>query len=113
MDSASHSAMTVFDDQSTAFWNMYDETSESCAISKGGQSWLPDIIHALKPAKEIWSGLRPMSLSGKPYICETSLVPGLWVNTGHGHMGWTLCAGSAELITEMITEGKVDYTISN
>jgi D-amino-acid dehydrogenase len=48
-----------------------------------------------------------MSLSGKPYICETSLS-GLWVNTGHGHMGWTLCAGSAELINEMITKGKYD-----
>ena len=105
MDSTSHSAMTVFDNH-LRLSGTYDETSET-ALFERWSKLAPRIFHALKPAKEIWSGLRPMSLSGKPYICQTQ-VPGLWVNTGHGHMGWTLCSGSAELITEMITEGKVD-----
>ena len=93
------------------FLGHVDEISEVALLERWSEL-APDIINSLKPAKEIWSGLRPMSLSGKPYICETSLS-GLWVNTGHGHMGWTLCAGSAELINEMITKGKFDYTISN
>jgi len=105
MDSASHSAITVFDDQ-LRISGTCDEISEVVLLERWSEL-APDIINSLKPAKEIWSGLRPMSLSGKPYICETSLS-GLWVNTGHGHMGWTLCAGSAELINEMITKGKFD-----
>jgi len=30
------------------------------------------------------------------------------VNTGHGHMGWTLCAGSGELLAQMILEARKD-----
>jgi len=67
----------------------------------------PDIMRNLKPATEIWSGLRPMSKAGRPYIGPTS-VKGLWVNTGHGHMGWTLSAGSGELISKMILDGAKD-----
>jgi D-amino-acid dehydrogenase len=42
-----------------------------------------------------------MSADGLPYIGETS-SKGLWVNTGHGHLGWTLAAGSAELLADLI-----------
>ena len=49
-----------------------------------------------------WAGFRAMSADGLPYIGETS-SKGLWVNTGHGHLGWTLAAGSAELLADLIT----------
>jgi len=48
-----------------------------------------------------WAGFRPMSADGPPYIGETQ-VPGLWVNAGHGHLGWTLAAGSAALLRDQI-----------
>ncbi|WP_244831147.1 MULTISPECIES: FAD-dependent oxidoreductase [unclassified Caballeronia] len=49
-----------------------------------------------------WCGLRPMAADGLPIISPTA-VPRLFVNTGHGALGWTLACGSADLITSMIT----------
>ncbi len=49
-----------------------------------------------------WTGLRPMSADGRPFIGETK-VPGLWINAGHGHLGWTKAAGSAELLADLLT----------
>lgn len=48
-----------------------------------------------------WTGLRPMSCDGKPFIGATS-VAGLYVNTGHGHLGWTMAMGSACLLADLI-----------
>lgn len=48
-----------------------------------------------------WAGLRPMSADGKPFIGESALS-GLWFNTGHGHLGWTMAAGSAELVATLL-----------
>lgn len=48
-----------------------------------------------------WAGLRPMSADGKPFIGRTS-VDGLWLNTGHGHLGWTMAVGSALLLDAMV-----------
>ena len=52
--------------------------------------------------REPWAGFRAMSADGLPYIGRTT-KKGLWVNTGHGHLGWTLAAGAAELLTDLIT----------
>lgn len=48
-----------------------------------------------------WTGHRPMSADGKP-IVDATPVAGLFVNTGHGALGWTLACGSAKMITNII-----------
>jgi D-amino-acid dehydrogenase len=48
-----------------------------------------------------WTGSRPMSADGLPFIGPTR-VRGLYVNAGHGHLGWTLAAGSARLLTDLM-----------
>ncbi|RZV37609.1 MAG: FAD-dependent oxidoreductase [Acidimicrobiales bacterium] len=48
-----------------------------------------------------WCGFRPMSADGLPFIGATK-IKGLAVNSGQGHMGWTLCAGSAELLADLL-----------
>lgn len=45
-----------------------------------------------------WSEARPCTPSSLPIIGPAA-VPGLWNNLGHGTLGWTLCLGSAELLT--------------
>ncbi len=50
---------------------------------------------------QAWAGLRPMSADGLPFIGATR-VAGLYVNTGHGHMGWTHAAGSAALLADLL-----------
>jgi D-amino-acid dehydrogenase len=48
-----------------------------------------------------WCGLRPMSADGMPIIDETP-VPGLFVNSGHGALGWTLACASARLLSDIV-----------
>jgi len=50
---------------------------------------------------EIWFGFRPMSADGLPFIGE-SKIKGLYLNTGHGHLGWTLAMGSADLLADQM-----------
>lgn len=49
-----------------------------------------------------WCGLRPTSADGMPIIGPTP-YPSLFVNSGHGHLGWTLAAGSADLLEGLIS----------
>jgi D-amino-acid dehydrogenase len=48
-----------------------------------------------------WCGLRPMSADGVPIMGVTP-VTGLFVSTGHGHLGWTMAAGSAHLMASLV-----------
>ena len=49
-----------------------------------------------------WSGLRPMTPDGTPVIGPTK-VAGLFLNTGHGTLGWTMSSGSARLIADLVS----------
>ncbi|QJW83289.1 D-amino acid dehydrogenase [Ramlibacter terrae] len=48
-----------------------------------------------------WTGLRPATPTNIPYIGRTK-VEGLWVNAGHGTLGWTHGAGSGKAMAELI-----------
>jgi len=49
-----------------------------------------------------WCGLRPSSPDGVAIIGPTR-IPNLWVNCGQGHLGWTTAAGSAKLLTSLLS----------
>jgi D-amino-acid dehydrogenase len=49
-----------------------------------------------------WCGLRPMSADGVPIIGPTP-ISNLFVSTGHGHLGWTMAAGSGQLLADLIS----------
>lgn len=53
---------------------------------------------------EFWCGLRPMTPDGSPIIDRVPSFDNLVLNTGHGTLGWTLCAGSASLAADLIEE---------
>ena len=48
-----------------------------------------------------WSGLRPMSADGVPIIGPTP-VANLYLNTGQGHLGWTMAAGSGRAAARLV-----------
>lgn len=48
-----------------------------------------------------WAGLRPVAADGLPYI-GAAPVKGLWINSGHGHLGWTLAAGGARMLVDLM-----------
>ncbi len=50
-----------------------------------------------------WAGLRPMLPSMMPKVGPGS-KPGVYYNTGHGHLGWTLSAGTAQATADLIDE---------
>ena len=49
-----------------------------------------------------WAGLRPMTPKGTP-ILGSSPLANLFLNTGHGHMGWTMSLGSARILSDTIS----------
>jgi D-amino-acid dehydrogenase len=57
-----------------------------------------------RAAAKPWCGLRPMSVDGVPIIGPTPIA-NLWISTGHGPLGWTLAAGSGQLLADLLTGG--------
>jgi D-amino-acid dehydrogenase len=58
-----------------------------------------------------WSCLRPMTPEGTP-IFGRGRHRNLWLNTGHGHMGWTMACGSARIVADMMAgrQPEIDTT---
>lgn len=50
---------------------------------------------------EFWAGLRPMTPDGGPIITRTRF-DNLYLNTGHGTLGWTMCCGSAQVLAGLV-----------
>ncbi len=55
------------------------------------------------PAATFWTGLRPMTPDGTPIIGATR-YDNLWLNTGHGTLGWTMSCGSAQVLADLVAQ---------
>jgi D-amino-acid dehydrogenase len=51
---------------------------------------------------EFWTGLRPNTPDGTPIVGPTP-YRNLFLNTGHGTLGWTMACGSARVMADMLT----------
>jgi len=49
-----------------------------------------------------WTGLRPMTPDGTPVLGPTR-YRNLFLNTGHGTLGWTMACGSARIVADLVT----------
>ncbi|OCP24818.1 MULTISPECIES: FAD-dependent oxidoreductase [unclassified Ensifer] len=49
-----------------------------------------------------WSGERPMTPSSRPLIVKSQKIHGVYINAGHGMLGWTLALGSAGRIASLV-----------
>ncbi|MDQ0512177.1 D-amino acid dehydrogenase [Ancylobacter amanitiformis] len=54
-----------------------------------------------------WTGLRPMTPDGTPIIGATR-YPNLFLNGGHGTLGWTMSCGSGRLLADLVSGAKPD-----
>ncbi|MBC3873260.1 D-amino acid dehydrogenase [Undibacterium flavidum] len=54
---------------------------------------------------EFWTGLRPMTPDGTPIIGPTP-YRNLFLNTGHGTLGWTMSCGSGQFLADLISDKK-------
>jgi D-amino-acid dehydrogenase len=113
VDDAMHAAVAPLGDRlrvaGTAEFAGFDTTIDRVRVEN-----LAALLRAIYPglAKNVdfskavaWTGLRPMSCDGKPFIGE-SAVRGLYVNSGHGHLGWTLAVGSGQLLADLVVGRK-------
>jgi len=69
------------------------------AIARRAFDLFPGAGH---PARaEFWTGLRPATPSNVPCVGRTR-YPNLFLNTGHGTLGWTLACGSGQAIADIV-----------
>lgn len=54
-----------------------------------------------------WSGLRPMTPDSTPIVGATPLA-NLYINAGHGTLGWTMACGSARIVADVISGNPTD-----
>ncbi len=90
----------------------YDVTpamSRAQVIIENASFTFPELKRHLDLSKaRVWAGLRPVSPAGTPIIGRTAAIKGLWVNSGHGHLGWTLACGSGRVAADLIS-GKTPH----
>jgi len=66
--------------------------------------YYPEMKVQMPDEKAIWSGLRPCSPDGLPYIGRSSKLKNLVIATGHSMMGISLGPATGKLVTELIDE---------
>lgn len=123
IDEASAPVSTVLDETYKTAVTRFDDR-----IRVGGMAELVGFNHRLSPRREgtlklivndlfpgaadlsqtnFWTGLRPMTPDGTP-IVGTTPIPNLYLNTGHGTLGWTMACGSAKLLTDIVSGSTPD-----
>ncbi|TFW10406.1 D-amino acid dehydrogenase [Oxalobacteraceae bacterium OM1] len=75
-------------------------TTRCEAITRRTRELFPDACDYDNPV--YWTGLRPLTPSNVPYIGKTH-IPNLFLNTGHGTLGWTMGCGSGRAIADIVS----------
>ena len=72
------------------------------AILANASSTFPTLKTAFRRDQAaMWAGLRPVTPAGTPLIGRTR-IDGLWINSGHGHLGWTMACGSGRVLADLM-----------
>ena len=81
------------------------------AITRRVRSLFPDACDYDNPV--YWAGLRPLTPSNVPYIGKTKF-DNLFLNTGHGTLGWTMGCGSGRLIADIVSgrDPEIDFAFT-
>lgn len=71
------------------------------ALVESARAALPDAAD-YDAIESSWAGLRPMTPDSLPIT--RPIAPGVIANSGHGALGWTYAAGSAERVAQLVEE---------
>ncbi len=86
----------------TADFSGYDDShkpEDFATMLAVAREFFPTGVDFSKP--RYWACLRPMTPDGPPIIGRAPLE-NLWLNTGQGHMGWTMSAGSSRIFVDLL-----------
>ncbi len=119
IDESLHAGVTPLGDRlrsvGTAEFAGYDTSLNARRISN-----LLDLLIRIFPQYEPyfertkvqeWTGLRPMTSDGVPILGHSPLQ-NLYLNTGHGHLGWSMCAGSGQAVAALISGKQPDIDLA-
>ncbi|MDJ0947579.1 MAG: D-amino acid dehydrogenase [Alphaproteobacteria bacterium] len=87
---------------STAEFSGYDRShkpEDFRAMFAAARDLFPDAADYDQPS--YWAGLRPMTPEGTPFLGK-ALYENLFLNTGQGHMGWTMAHGSGKITADLV-----------
>lgn len=82
------------------------------AVAKGAEDFYGGLKISKQPKQKAKCGLRPVSPDGLPYIGGIPHLKNLTVATGHAMMGWSLGPATGKLVSELISEKKLNLDIS-
>ncbi len=84
--------------------------SRRATLEHSVRDLFPDAGEASKAT--FWCGLRPMTPDGPPIIGPTPGYKNLFINTGHGTLGWTMACGSGKLLADIMSGKETDIDAS-
>lgn len=113
LDESYKIAITRFD-QRIRVGGMAELSGYNLALDPQRRATLEMVTQDLFPGGDLkqalfWTGLRPMTPDSTPIIGETR-YKNLFLNTGHGTLGWTMACGSGKLISDIILGLKPDIS---
>jgi D-amino-acid dehydrogenase len=108
MDETYKVAITRFDDR-IRVGGMAELAGFDLSLNPRRRETLEMVLGGLFPdagditQSKFWTGLRPMTPDGTPIIGKASeRFDNVWLNTGHGTLGWTMACGSGQLLADLM-----------
>ncbi len=106
-------AITRFD-QRIRVGGMAELSGFNLGLNEDRRATLQMVTQDLFPGGDMeqasfWTGLRPMTPDSTPIIGATRFK-NLFLNTGHGTLGWTMASGSGKLISDIVLNHKTDIS---
>ena len=93
---------------STAEFAGFDRShkpSDFATMFKSGHELFPGAFDQRKA--ELWAGLRPMMPNSVPVFGQAR-YKNLYLDTGHGHLGWTMACGSGKFLADLVAGRKTE-----
>lgn len=106
LDESYKVAVTRFDDR-IRVGGMAEVAGFDLSLDPRRRATLEMVVNALYPgggdlaAAEFWTGLRPATPDGTPVVGATP-YSNLFLNTGHGTLGWTMACGSGRYLADLM-----------
>lgn len=106
-------AITRFD-QRIRVGGMAELSGFNLGLNEDRRATLQMVTQDLFPGGDMeqasfWTGLRPMTPDSTPIIGATRFK-NLFLNTGHGTLGWTMACGSGKIISDIVLNHKTDIS---
>ncbi len=81
-------------------------------ITKAVPKYLPDYQFEIPAKEQIWSGLRPCSPDGLPYLGRLNNLKNVVIASGHAMMGLSLAPVTGKLVTELVNRQSPSINLS-